>query len=154
MKYIRKIVKEEIKRLTEEQYNIPPEIQNALEDKLQMYPLVRYVDYLKAGSTIPPSYRVFIHGGRFFDIFYEDFSLMVKIQGREYYLLDLEERSNAVEHLNRLLMIEPVPSWGDDEEEETSDEPSSDDEPAPDEEIPDEPAPEEEPPAPDEEPPA
>ena len=145
MKYIRKIVKEEIKRLTEEKYSIPPEIQNALESKLQMYPLVRYVDYLKAGNTIPPSYRVFVHGGRFFDIFYEDFSLMVKIQGREYYLLDLEERSNAVEHLNRLLMIQPVPSWGDDEEEE-EEEPEADSEPADDEPVPEEP----EGPAPDE----
>ena len=153
MKYIRKIVKEEIKRLTEEKYNIPPEIQNALESKLQMYPLARYVDFLKAGNTIPPSYRVFVHGGRFFDIFYEDFSLMVKIQGREYYLLDLEERSNAVEALNRLLMIQPIPSWGDDEEEEeTSDEEPSE-EPTPDEEPPEEPIPDEEP-APDEEPPA
>ena len=125
MKYIRKIVKEEIKRLTEEKYSIPPEIQNALEDKLEMYPLIRYVDYLKASNTIPPSYRVYIHGGRFFDIFYEDFSLMVKIQGREYYLLDLEERSNAIEHLNRLLMMEPVPSLdlgGEDEEEEEEEE--------------------------------
>ena len=43
MKYIRKIVKEEIKRLTEEQYNIPPEIQNALEDK---YNLVENINNL------------------------------------------------------------------------------------------------------------
>ena len=89
---------------------MPLEIQNALEVKLKMTPIIRYVDYLKAVNSIPPSYEVNLHNGSKFLIFYEDFSLMVKIEGREYYLMDLEERSNAIEHINRLMTIRPVPS--------------------------------------------
>ena len=87
---------------------MPPEIQNALEVKLKMFPMIRYVNFLKAVNSIPPSYEVNLHNGRKFLIFYEDYSLMVKVEGREYYLMDLEERSNAIEHLNRLLVTNNV----------------------------------------------
>ena len=124
MKSLKQLIKEQEEK-DSIQYDIPPEILDALEVKLKMHPLIRYVKELKALNSIPPAYTIFLHTGQDFDIFYEDFSLMVKIQGREYYLLDLEERSNAIEHLNRLLMMEPVPSLdlgGEDEEEEEEEE--------------------------------
>ena len=95
------LISEEIHKLVEDKYPMPIEIQNALEVKLKMSPIIRYVDYLKAVNSIPPSYEINLHNGRKFLIFYEDFSLMVKIEGREYYLMDMEERSNAIEHINR-----------------------------------------------------
>ena len=127
MKRLRKIIQEEVKKLQEEKYPLPDEIKLALEDKLEMYPLIRYVKKVKALSSIPPSYEIFLNGGRTFILFYEDFSLMAKIQGREYYLLDLEDRSNAKEHINRLLMTHPIPGFGDEEEGEgETDEPEAD----------------------------
>tara|TARA_Y100000592_G_C5364284_1_gene265220 strand:+ start:125 stop:598 length:474 start_codon:yes stop_codon:yes gene_type:complete len=119
MKDLRKTISEEIHKLVEDKYPMPIEIQNALEVKLKMSPIIRYVDYLKAVNSIPPSYEINLHNGRKFLIFYEDFSLMVKIEGREYYLMDMEERSNAIEHINRLLVtnnVEPLePEEGGDE---------------------------------------
>ena len=122
MKNIRKTIQEQIQKLKEEKYPMPLEIQNALEVKLKMYPIIRYVNYIKAVNSIPPSYEVTLHNGKYFHIYYEDFSLMVKLEGREYYLMDLEERSNAIEHINRLLVtnnvqpIEPVePEEGGDD---------------------------------------
>ena len=91
------------------------EIQNALEVKLKMTPIIRYVDYLKAVNSIPPSYEVNLHNGKKFLIFYESFSLMVKIEGREYYLMDMEERSKAIEHINRLLVTNNVQPIADPE---------------------------------------
>ena len=91
MKLDRKLISEEIQKLMEDKYPMPLEIQNALEVKLKMTPIIRYVDYLKAVNSIPPSYEVNLHNGKKFLIFYEDFSLMVHIEGREYYLMDLEE---------------------------------------------------------------
>ena len=86
------------------QYRIPPEIIHALEDKLQMTPLIRYVKDIKALNSIPPAYTIFLHSGQDFDIYYEQFSLLLKIQGREYWVGDAEERSNAIEHINKLLV--------------------------------------------------
>ena len=84
MKLHRKIIQEEIKRLKEDKYPIPFEIQTAL-------------------------------------MFYEDFSLMVKIEGREYYIIDMEERSNAIEHINRLLVPNAVQPIEEPEEEPADD---------------------------------
>ena len=107
------------------QYPIPPEIFNTLEDKLRMHPLERYVKDIKALNSIPPSYTVFLHSGQDFDIYYENFSLLLKIQGREYWVMDMEERGNAIEHINRLLVqvARPVrshipPEADDDDEDE------------------------------------
>ena len=113
MKNLNQIIKEEVRNLKKEQterYPIPPEIVVALEDKLQMKPIIRFVKDVKALNSIPPAYKIILHN--------EDFSLMVKIQAREYYLMDLEERSNATEHINRLMTIRPVPSVIPSEEEE------------------------------------
>ena len=114
MKNLHQIIKEEVKSLKLEQdikrYPIPPEIIVALEDKLKMNPIIRFVKDVKAVNSIPPSYKIILHNDQYFDIYYEDFSLMLRIQAREYYLMDLEERSNAIEHINRLMTIRPVPS--------------------------------------------
>ena len=108
MKKLRKTISEEIQKLKEDTYPMPVEIQNALETKLKMYPIIRYVNYIKAVNSIPPSYEIYLHNNRSFLMYYEDFSLMVKIEGREYYIQDLEERSNAIEHINRLLITNHV----------------------------------------------
>jgi len=108
MEHIKNIILEELIRLTEIDYKAPPEILDALKDKLKMDPLIRYVDSLKAVNSIPPSYEVRLLNGQSFDIYYEDFSLMVKIGAKEYYVLDMGERSEAIEHINRLLTIKPV----------------------------------------------
>jgi len=103
MKNLKQYIKEEITRLQEEQYPAPPEILDTLENKLKMDPLARYVENLKAVNSIPPSYRIFLHNGEFFDIIYEDFSLLAKIGSKEYFLNDIDERNYAIKDINRLL---------------------------------------------------
>ena len=118
MENLKKYIKQEIKFLEEQKikkrYSIPPEIKDALENKLEMYPLIRFVNGLKAVNSIPPSYRIFLLNGQFFDIIYEDYSLMAKIGKKEYYLADLDERNYAKKHINRL-MTEPIIKTADDE---------------------------------------
>ena len=123
MKNLTKYIKKEIKSLIEnkivKRYDIPEEIKDALETQLEMYPLIRFVSNLKAVNSIPPSYRVFLLNGNHFDIIYEDYSLMVKIDKTEYYLADLDERNYAKKHINRLL-VDPIMKTGDEEEEDTA----------------------------------
>ena len=118
MKNLKKYIKKEIKFLKEQKikkrYPMPPEIKDALENQLEMYPLIRFVKSLKAINSIPPSYRIFILNGQSFDIIYEDYSLMVKIENKEYYLGDLDERNYAKKHINRLL-TRPIIKTGDEE---------------------------------------
>lgn len=118
MKNLKKYIKEEIKSLIEnkivKRYDMPEEIKDALENQLEMYPLIRFVSNLKAVNSIPPSYRVFLLNGNHFDIIYEDYSLMVKINKTEYYLADLDERNYAKKHINRLL-VDPIMKTGDEE---------------------------------------
>ena len=121
MKNIKKIILEELTRLTERDYKAPPEILDTLKDKLKMDPLIRYVDSLKAVNSIPPSYEVRLLNGQSFEIYYEDFSLMIKIGSKEYYVLDMGERSEAIEHINRLLTIKPIPPFTPPEGEEGMD---------------------------------
>lgn len=103
MKNLKQYIKEEIIKLSEVQYPVPPEIIDVLKNKLKLDPLIRYVENLKAVSSIPPSYRVFLHNGEFFDIIYEDFSLLAKIGSKEYFLNDIDEKNYAIKHINRLL---------------------------------------------------
>ena len=123
MKNLKEYIKKEIKSLIEnkivKRYDIPEEIKDALENKLEMYPLIRFVSNLKAVNSIPPSYRIFLLNGNHFDIIYEDYSLMVKIDKTEYYLEDLDERNYAKKHINRLL-VDPIMKTGDEEEEDTA----------------------------------
>ena len=100
-------------------YAIPTEIENALVDTLKMDPLIRFVKNLKAVNSIPPSYRVFLLNNNFFDIYYENDGLMAKINKKEYYLDDKVGNRGinyAIKHINRL-MVEPIISTGEDEEE-------------------------------------
>ena len=103
MKSLKQYIKEEITKLQEEQYPAPPEILDALKNKLKMDPIIRYVENLKAVNSIPPSYRIFLHNGESFDIIYEDFSLLAKIGSTEYFLNDIDEKNYAIQHINRLL---------------------------------------------------
>ena len=123
MKNLKEYIKKEIKSLIEnkivKRYDIPEEIKDALENKLEMYPLIRFVSNLKAVNSIPPSYRVFLLNGNYFDIIYEDYSLMVKIGVNKYYLADMDERNYAKKHINRLL-VDPIMKTGDEEEEDTA----------------------------------
>ena len=121
MKNLKNYIKKELKSLREaktiKKYGIPEEIRDALENKLKMYPLIRFVKNLKAVNSIPPSYRIFLLNGNYFDIYYEDYSLMAKVNKDEYYLADFDERNYAKKHINRL-MTEPIIKVGDEEEEE------------------------------------
>ena len=101
-------------------YPMPPEIKIALQDRLKLNPLNRFIKNLKAVNSIPPSYRIFLHNGQFFDIVYEEFSLMVKIGPDNYYLDTIEEKNYAIKHINRLL-TQPTLKQGDVEDEEIDD---------------------------------
>jgi len=103
MKLLREHIKKQISRLMEEKYPLPQELVDALKHDLKLNPLVRYVNFTKAAATIPPSYEITLTNGASFFIIYESFSLAVEIEGKKYYLGDLEELSYAKQHLNRLL---------------------------------------------------
>ena len=103
MKSLKQYIKEEVIKLSERQFPAPPEIIDVLKNKLKMNPLIRYVENLKAVNSIPPSYRVFLINGESFDLIDEDFSLLIKIGSKEYFLNDLDEKNYAIQHINRLL---------------------------------------------------
>ncbi len=119
MMSIKKIIKRLVEAEVTKRYPMPPEIKDALENKLQMNPIPRFVNNLKAVNSIPASYRIFLHNNQHFDIIYEEFSLMVKIGTKEYYLADLQERNNCIKDINRLL-TDPIVKKQGEEEEETS----------------------------------
>jgi len=123
MKQLRKHIKEEISRLmAEEKYAAPQEISDALKMTLQLDPLVRYIDTLKAVNSLPPSYEVRLLNGTSFMIYYEDFGLMVKIGTKDYYLDDSSELLMAKKHINKLL-TDPILKTSGKEETEMSDTP-------------------------------
>ena len=103
MKQLREHIKKTISRLAEEKYQAPAEIVDALKMDLMLNPLIRYVKELKAANTVPPSYEIRLLNGTSFMIYYEDFSLMVKIGSKKYYLGDFEEKNQAIDDINRLL---------------------------------------------------
>jgi hypothetical protein len=131
MKQLREHIKKTISRLAEEKYQAPAEIVDALKMDLMLNPLIRYVKELKAANTVPPSYEIRLLNGTSFMIYYEDFSLMVKIGTKEYYLGDEKEKNFAIKHINKLL-TDPKIGKGEEtdstEDNETVDEPA--DEPA------------------------
>jgi len=116
MKSLKKIIQEEVRKIQERKYGAPPELIDTLKNKLKMDPLVRFVEKFKAVNTIPPSYRVFLLNGKTFDVYYETFSLLVKIGSKEYFVGDLDERNYAIKHINRLLQ-EPIATPGSEGEE-------------------------------------
>ena len=116
MKSLKQYIKEEITKLQEVEYEAPAEILDVLRDRLKMDPLTRYIEKFKAINSIPPSYRVFLHNGEFFDIIYEDFSLLAKIGSKEYFLNDTDEKNYAIKDINRLLTLAKVkPEEGEDD---------------------------------------
>ena len=131
MKQLREHIKKTISRLAEEKYQAPAEIVDALKMDLMLNPLIRYVKELKAANTIPPSYEVRLLNGTSFMIYYEEFSLMIKIGTKEYYLGDEKEKNFAIKHINKLL-TDPKIGKGEEtdrmEDTETDSEPT--DEPA------------------------
>jgi hypothetical protein len=101
----------------EASYEAPEEILNTLKKDLKMNPLIRYVEYLKAVDTIPQGYEIYLRNGKSFFIIYEEFSLKVKIETKEYFLGNNDEKIEARNHLNRLL-TDPIfdPKGGGGEE--------------------------------------
>ena len=137
MKSLKQYIKEEIIKLSERQFPIPPKILDVLKNKLKMDPLIRYVENLKAVNSIPPSYRVFLVNGESFDLIDEDFSLLVKIGSKEYFLNDIDEKNYAIQHINRLLTGSKVKPEDEEDEEGEGDDIGEDLPPLP--ELPEEP---------------
>ena len=117
MKKLNQYIKHLVEQETNRRFPMPPEIKDALVNKLKMDPLPRYVKSLKAVNSIPASYRIFLHNNQFFDIIYEEYSLMVKVKTNEYYLADLDERNYAIKDINRLL-TGPIKKKDEEEDEE------------------------------------
>ena len=104
MKRLKEHIKQVVSQLiAEEKYAAPQEITDALKMTLSLDPLIRYVDTLKAANTLPPSYEVRLLNGESFMIYYEEYSLMVKIGTKDYYLEDAKELLMAKKHINKLL---------------------------------------------------
>ena len=108
MKSLKKYIKEEIIKLSERQFPIPPKILDVLKNKLKMDPLIRYVENLKAVNSIPPSYRVFLINGEYFDLI-------------EYFLNDIDEKNYAIKHINRLLIGSKIKPENEEDEEDGED---------------------------------
>lgn len=122
---IKEYIMNEVSALLEKSYEAPEEILNTLKKDLKMNPLIRYVEYLKAVDTIPQGYEIFLRNGRSFFIIYEEFSLKVKIETKEYFLGNNNEKIEARNHLNNLL-TKPIfdPKGGEEGEEQSTEEPA------------------------------
>ena len=115
MKPLREYIQKTIKILMEEKYPTPPEILGALEDNLQLKPIVRYVDHIKAVNSIPPSYEIFLHNTQSFILSVEQTSIVAKISNKDYWL-SMNEENEAQKALNRLLTAPLPPKVSDGEE--------------------------------------
>ena len=131
MKNLKQYIIKEIENLQEKEYKAPPELLSVLKHKLKMDPLNRFIDKFKAVNTIPPSYRVFLLNGETFDVYYESFSLLIKIGSKEYFVDDLDERNYAIKHINKLLTDPLLKSIGKDEEGEDTGSPTPPSPPSP-----------------------
>ena len=116
MEKLRKYIRKEIQTLHEQKsYPVPLELIDVMKDELEMRPLKRYVNNIKAINSIPPSYRIFLHNAQFFDIIYagdQKNNFKVKIDGKEYDLLSREENPLALGALNKLLTADLPPNFG------------------------------------------
>ena len=115
MKPLREYIQKTIKLLMEEKYPTPPEILGALEDNLQLKPVVRYVDHIKAVNSVPPSYEIFLHNTQSFILAVEQTSIVAKINSKDYWL-SMNEENEARKALNRLLTQPLPPKVSSDEE--------------------------------------
>ena len=123
MKKLREYIRKEIQSLHEQKsYPVPLELIDVMKDELEMRPLKRYVNNIKAVNSIPPSYKIFLHNGRDFDIIYLGDQLnnfKVRISDKEYDLLVLDDKNLAIDALNRLLTAPLPPNFGDSDGEES-----------------------------------
>ena len=125
MENLRKYIRKEIQSLHEQKsYPVPLELIDVMKDVLQMRPLKRYINNIKAVNSIPPSYKIFLHNAQSFDIIYlgdQENNFKVRIAGKEYDLLSREEKPLALGALNRLLTAALPPNFGDQEPAEPAD---------------------------------
>ena len=119
----RKYIRKEIQSLHEQKsYPVPLELIDVMKDELEMRPLKRYVNNIKAVNSIPPSYKIFLHNGLDFDIIYlgdQINNFKVRISDKEYDLLILDDKNLAIDALNRLLITPLPPNFGDSDGEES-----------------------------------
>ena len=119
MDKLRKYIRKEIQSLHEQKsYPVPLELIDVLKDELEMRPLKRYINNIKAVNSIPPSYKIFLHNGQDFDIIYLGDQLnnfKVRISDKEYDLLILDDKNLAIDALNRLLTAPLPPNFGEEE---------------------------------------
>ena len=124
MKKLRKYIRKEIQSLHEQKsYPVPLELIDVMKDELEMRPLKRYINNIKAVNSIPPSYKIFLHNGQDFDIIYLGDQLnnfKVRISDKEYDLLILDDKNLAIDALNRLLTVPLPPNFGDSDGEESN----------------------------------
>ena len=122
MDKLRKYIRKEIQSLHEQKsYPVPLELIDVMKDELEMRPLKRYVNNIKAVNSIPPSYKIFLHNGQDFDIIYLGHQLnnfKVRISDKEYDLLVMDDKNLAINALNRLLTAPLPPNFGDSDEKE------------------------------------
>ena len=122
MDKLRKYIRKEIQSLHEQKsYPVPLELIDVMKDELEMRPLKRYVNNIKAVNSIPPSYKIFLHNGQDFDIIYLGDQLnnfKVRISDKEYDLLVMDDKNLAIDALNRLLTAPLPPNFGDSDEKE------------------------------------
>ena len=125
MNKLRKYIRKEIQKLHEQKsYPVPVELLDVMNNILQMRPLKRYVNNIKAVNSIPPSYRIFLHNAQSFDIIYagdQENNFRVKINGKEYDLLSREEKSLALGALSNLLTADLPPNFGKQDNDEPTD---------------------------------
>ena len=123
MDKLRKYIRKEIQSLHEQKsYPVPLELIDVMKDELEMRPLKRYVNNIKAVNSIPPSYKIFLHNGLDFDIIYLGDQLnnfKVRISDKEYDLLVMDDKNSAIYALNRLLTAPLPPNFGDSDGEES-----------------------------------
>ena len=120
MEKLRKYIRKEIQSLHEQKsYPVPLELMDLMKDELEMRPLKRYVNNIKAVNSIPPSYKIFLHNGQDFDIIYLGDQLnnfKVRISDKEYDLCIIDDKNLAINALNRLLTASLPPNFGGEEE--------------------------------------
>lgn len=125
MENLRKYIRKQIQTLHEQKsYPVPLELIDVLKDELEMRPLKRYINNIKAVNSIPPSYKIFLHNGRDFDIIYLGDQLnnfKVRIADKEYDLLVMDDKNLAIDALNRLLTSALPPNFGSKDEDEDED---------------------------------
>ena len=124
MDKLRKYIRKELQSLHEQKsYPVPLELMDVLKGELEMRPLKRYINNIKAVNSIPPSYKIFLHNGQDFDVIYlgdQMNNFKVRIADKEYDLLVMDDKNYAIDALNRLLTAPLPPNFGGDDDGEES----------------------------------